>query len=260
MKKIMSIVLLGLLLSGCASFQVKKSDFFEGPKTIVVGEITYKEGKITEEEIEKGKELIFTLLEKELPDYRMTKERPVEEDFLELEVRFNYIRPASSMIMSGVQGRMILFYKEKEILEIGNFENKELASGILYGRQAAFYQFLRLTTQRLIKELRKAKEVEISSEVIDSLPVVFQKEKDLGILLKESLEEILNQLKVQRVTLTRLDFPMGYIYAGDKPDYVYPLVVELIIQEKESRKILFLNQKGVNLKGLAKEIIVKAGI
>jgi hypothetical protein len=129
------------------------------PKEILVGDITYQRGEITKEEIEKGKDLIYSLLKKDLPEYKILEGKPASADFLELRVEFDYIIPfsprTSPLLMSAIgEGRIILVYQGEKILEIKH-NNKELACGGIYGRQGAFYQFLSLGTKSLIKELRR---------------------------------------------------------------------------------------------------------
>jgi hypothetical protein len=106
----------------------------------------------------------------------------------------------------------------------------------------------------------QAQEIWVSPTIQQFVPVAFGKEKNLEILLKESLLESFAQ-KDLKVNLTKIDFPIGYIYSEGEADSVYPLVVEIEIEkEGQTKKILFLNQEGFNLKRFFQEIAKKVGI
>ena len=107
----------------------------------------------------------------------------------------------------------------------------------------------------------QAQEIWVSPTIQQFVPVTFGKEKNLEILLKESFLGSFAQSKDSKVNLTKIDFPIGYVYSGGEADSVYPLVVEMEIEkEGQTKKILFLNQEGFNLKRFFREIAKKVGI
>jgi len=181
MKRIIAIVCLFLsisFLSGCATMRVVHTKDFPLktplPKTLVVGDISLGEKvKLPQEEIKKGKEILYATFEKELPNFKISMDAPDGEDYLIVKTKIMLIRKSNPGVLlvptfallgtsaCSLEITLSLYQKSTPGEEIEIFKVSPLAKGsiiaggLLSGRYNAYYHHLEITAEKLSATIKK---------------------------------------------------------------------------------------------------------
>lgn len=157
-----------LFLSGCATMQVVPVKEFSFktplPKTLVVGDISL-EGKVKlpQEEINKGRETLYTAFKEELPEYQILMSPPAQGDYLTVGTKIGHIRKSRPLLlaMSTCKGELSVFLTHQdqaptEILKTKIPKSAEAMAGLIYGKYGAFHGFLKIAAKKIASSLKKA--------------------------------------------------------------------------------------------------------
>ncbi len=166
-------VLAVLFLSGCATLTVSKGTFTQVellPKVLLVDEIVLDKGvNLPQEEIIKGKEILYNAFKKELPDYEILLEKPAEgKNYLLAKAKITLIRKKRPQLLvlignpflsgSLCSGELTLYFcqdnlKRTEVFKVYLPKKAIFYSGALRSDYYAYHQFLEKLVQRTAKEL-----------------------------------------------------------------------------------------------------------
>ncbi len=171
MKRIIAIgcLFLGIsFLSGCATMGVIHARDFPFkmplPKILVIGDISLGEKvKLPQEEINKGREILYVVFKKELPEYQILMVPPIQGDYLTVETKITFIRESHpvALIMSGCNGELSIFLSRQnetpiEILKTKIPKSAIVFAGLIHGRYGAYYGFFKMAAQKIALEFKKA--------------------------------------------------------------------------------------------------------
>lgn len=170
-KKLLFFSLVVIFLSGCATVQLMDQSFLRSPPPVVViGDITpaSEKVKIPQEEIGKGREIIFEVFKKELPEFTILKtiqDLPAGlEDYLLVETKITFYQESKPYMaatvffagyaMSSTAAEMtVTKYREKVV--VLRFPNSGGAAGFIYGKDGAYRQILKQQAEGLARNIKK---------------------------------------------------------------------------------------------------------
>ena len=172
-------VLIVLFLSGCATLTVSKGTFTQVellPKVLLVDEIVLDKGvNLPQEEIIKGREILYNAFKKELPDYEILLEKPAEgKNYLLAKVKITLVRKKRPSLIilftnpllsaSLCNAELTLYFCQDNLSQTEvfktHFSNKGAvaAGGSLRADYYACHYLLEKLVQRTAKEINRLRQ------------------------------------------------------------------------------------------------------